>query len=237
MNEFVTVKTIDEMGRVAAAIFEAEIRKKPDIVLGLATGSTPISLYKELARMNKEEGLDFSRVRTVNLDEYVGLPGDHEQSYRRFMNENLFDHINIDKNNTHVPNGIADDLTKECQRYDDLIEEYGGIDIQLLGIGPNGHVGFNEPSDKFSSKTQVVPLTKATIDANARFFDNESDVPREAITLDVKHIMQARKIVMVATANKEEILKKALFGDITAQVPASALQLHREATVIFCEGE
>ena len=237
MNEFVTVKTIDEMGRVAAAIFEAEIRKKPDIVLGLATGSTPISLYKELARMNKEEGLDFSRVRTVNLDEYVGLPGDHEQSYRRFMNENLFDHINIDKNNTHVPNGIADDLTKECQRYDDLIEEYGGIDIQLLGIGPNGHVGFNEPSDKFSSKTQVVPLTKATIDANARFFDNESDVPREAITLDVKHIMQARKIVMVATANKEEILKKALFGDITAQVPASALQLHREATVIFSEVE
>jgi len=237
MNEFVTVKTIDEMGMIAAAIFESEIRKKPDIVLGLATGSSPISLYKELAKLHQEDELDFSKVRTVNLDEYVGLNGEHPQSYRRFMNENLFDHINIDKKNTHVPNGMANDLAQECKRYDDLIEELGGIDVQLLGIGPNGHIGFNEPSDEFSNCTQAVPLAKATIDANARFFEDESEVPREAITLDIKHIMHARKIVLIATANKEEILKKALFGNITPRVPASALQLHREVTVIFSEGE
>jgi len=231
------VNTIEEMGRIAASIFESEIRKKPDIVLGLATGSSPISLYKELARLYREDELDFSKVRTVNLDEYVGLPPDHSQSYRFFMNDNLFDHINIDPENTNVPNGIAEDLVKECLRYDDLIKELGGIDLQLLGIGPNGHIGFNEPSDVFSNKTEVVPLTNATIEANARFFEKKSEVPRKAITLDIMHIMQAKKIVLVANASKGEILNKALNGSITAQVPASVLQLHRDVTVIFSEGE
>ena len=237
MHEFITVKTIEEMGRIGADLFALEIKKKPDLVLGLATGSSPISLYKELVRMHKEDGLDFSGVRSVNLDEYVGLPTDHPQSYRAFMNEYLFDHINIDPENTYLPNGMAEDLGEEWKRYDSLVNSLGGIDIQLLGIGPNGHIGFNEPSDEFSNHTQVVPLTDATIDANARFFSDESEVPREAITLDVRHIMQAKKIVLVATRNKEQILRKALQGNITSQIPASVLQLHQDLTVIFSEGE
>jgi len=237
MHEFITVKTTEEMGRIGADIFALEIKKKPDLVLGLATGSSPISLYRELVRMHKEDRLDFSRVRTVNLDEYVGLPANHPQSYRAFMNEYLFDHVNIELANTHLPNGMAEDLSEEWKRYDGLVNSLGGIDVQLLGIGPNGHIGFNEPSDQFSKHTQVVPLTQETIDANARFFSDEAEVPREAITLDVRHIMQAKKIVLVATRNKESILRKALQGPITSQIPASVLQLHQDLTVIFSEGE
>jgi len=232
-----TVKTHDEMGRVAASIFESEIRNKPDIVLGLATGSSPIPLYKELARLHKEENLDFSKVKTINLDEYVGLPPEHPQSYRSFMNVNLFREINIDPINTHLPNGTAADLKKECRLYDELIEKLGGIDVQLLGIGYNGHIGFNEPDDLFSNQTHVVPLACETIEANSRFFADASEVPKEAISLDVRHIMQARKIVLVANASKREILNKALCGDITPKIPASVLQLHRDLTVIFSEGE
>jgi len=237
MINMITVKTIEEMGRAAASVIEQEIRNKPDIVLGLATGSSPVSLYKELIRLNREEGLDFANVRTVNLDEYVGLEPDHPQSYRYFMNENLFDHINIDPKNTHLPDGTAADLTEECAGYDLLIDEIGGIDLQLLGIGVNGHIGFNEPADEFSNKTSAVPLTDATINANARFFDDISEVPREAITLDIRHIMQALKIVLVATAGKKDIIVEALYGKITPQVPASVLQLHRDVTVVFSEGE
>jgi len=237
MHEFKIVKNLEEMGRAGAAILAEEIRKKPDLILGLATGSSPITLYRELVRMHKEEGLDFSSVRTINLDEYVGLPVDHPQSYRTFMNEHLFDHINIDSNNTWLPDGMAEDLDEEWSRYDALVNTLGGIDVQLLGIGPNGHIGFNEPSDEFSNHTQVVPLTRETIAANARFFHSLSEVPREAITLDIRHIMQANKIVLVATRNKEEILRKALQGHITSQIPASVLQLHRDLTVIFSEGE
>jgi len=237
MHEFIKVNTTEEMGRIGADIFALEIKKKPDLVLGLATGSSPISIYKELVRMHKEDGLDFSGVRSVNLDEYVGLPADHPQSYRAFMNEYLFDHINIDPENTYLPNGMAEDLSEEWKRYDSLVNSLGGIDVQLLGIGPNGHIGFNEPSDEFSNHTQVVPLTDETIDANARFFNDESEVPREAITLDVRHIMQAKKVLLVATRNKEKILRKALQGSITSQIPASVLQLHQDLTVIFSEGE
>jgi len=237
MNEFKIVKNIEEMGRVGASVIAEEIRKKPDLVLGLATGSSPVSLYDELIRLHREEGLDFSGVRTVNLDEYVGLPADHPQSYRAFMNAHLFDHINIDPENTHLPNGMADDLEEEWQRYDKLVNALGGIDVQLLGIGPNGHIGFNEPSEEFSNHTLVVPLTHETIEANARFFNTESEVPREAITLDIRHIMHAQKIVLVATKNKEAILRQALQGHITSLVPASVLQLHNNVTVVFSEGE
>jgi len=237
MHEYKIVNNVDEMGRAGAAILAAEIRKKPELILGLATGASPVTLYRELVRLHKEDGLDFSGVRTINLDEYVGLPAEHPQSYRTFMNEHLFDHINIDPNNTWLPNGMADDLNEEWHRYDEIVNTLGGIDVQLLGIGPNGHIGFNEPADEFSNHTQVVPLTRETIAANARFFHSSSEVPLEAITLDIRHIMQAKKIVLVATKNKKEILRKALQGHITSQIPASVLQLHQDLTVIFSEGE
>ena len=237
MIELITVNNIEKMGSAAASIFAAEIRKKPDIVLGLATGSSPISLYNELSRLHRDGGLDFSSVRTVNLDEYVGLPPEHSQSYRAFMNEHLFNHINIDPLNTHVPNGIAPDALEECKRYDGLVDELGGIDVQLLGIGANGHIGFNEPSEFFSKNTSVVSLTSSTINANARFFNDKSEVPKEAITLDIRHIMLARKIILIATAGKKEILKTALEGDVTPQVLTSVLQLHQNVTVIFSEEE
>jgi len=237
MSELLIVKTTEDMGRIGAEMIASEVMGNPEIVLGLATGSSPVSLYKELVRMHKEEGLDFSGVRTVNLDEYAGLPTDHPQSYRSFMNENLFDHINIDPANTHLPDGMAEDLDKEWARYDRLVDELLGIEIQVLGIGPNGHIGFNEPSDEFSKHTMVVPLTVETIEANARFFGSAAEVPREAITLDIRHIMQANKILLVATKNKKEILKKALEGRISPLVPASVLQLHRDVTVIFSEEE
>ena len=237
MHEFKIVKDIEELGRKGAAIIAEAIREKPDVVLGLATGSSPIALYGELVRMHRDEGLDFSAVKTINLDEYVGLPADHPQSYRKFMNEHLFDYVNIDPANTHVPDGMAEDLNAEWARYDELVSALGGIDLQLLGIGPNGHIGFNEPSDEFSNHTQVVPLTRATIEANSRFFSSESEVPRKAITLDIRHIMLAKRILLVATKNKEEILREALQGHITSRIPASVLQLHRNLTVIFSEGE
>jgi len=237
MKEFKIVNNIEEMGRAGAAVIAAAIREKPDLVLGLATGSSPISLYKELIRMHKEEGLDFSKVRTVNLDEYVGLTADHPQSYRAFMNENLFNHVNIDINNTHLPDGMAENLDEEVAGYDKLVGELGGIEVQVLGIGPNGHIGFNEPSDEFSNHTLVVPLTNETIEANSRFFSGADEVPRKAITLDIKHIMQAKQIVLVATKNKEAILREALQGKITPQVPASVLQMHHAVVVVFSAEE
>ena len=231
MNRII-VKSTDELGKAAADIFEAEIRKKPDLVLGLATGSTPLPLYKELIDRYKAGVLDFSKVRTVNLDEYVGLPPEHDQSYRYFMDENLFNHINIDKANTNVPNGISDDPAAECERYEALIESMGGIDLQLLGVGLNGHLGFNEPDDVFVSKTQVIKLTNSTINANARFFASADEVPKYAITMGIKQIMLARKIVLVAGAEKQEIVNKALHGNVTPQIPVSILQLHRDAAII-----
>jgi glucosamine-6-phosphate deaminase len=222
---------LNQAGRLAAGIFAAEIRKKPDLVLGLATGSSPIGLYAALVGM----ALDFSRVKTVNLDEYVGLSPENEHSYRRFMNEHLFSKVNIDMKNTHMPDGMAEDLDGECDRYDKIIDDLGGIDLQLLGIGHNGHIGFNEPAPIFSSGTSVVELAQSTINANSRLFADPSQVPRRAITMGIKQILQSRRIVLIAGASKSEIINRALNGPIVPAVPASALQLHRDLTVCLAE--
>lgn len=225
----------NEMSRCAANIIAAQITLKPDSVLGLATGSTPIGTYKLLVKGYQQGNLDFSKVKSVNLDEYCGLDGSHDQSYRYFMNTNLFNHVNIDMANTNVPNGIATDLEQECKRYDRLIEELGGVDLQLLGIGHNGHIGFNEPNEFFDKTTHVVDLKQSTIDANSRFFEKIEDVPRRAITMGIKSIMSARKILLVAGTDKKDIIERALFGPITPQVPASVLQFHNDLIVVVSE--
>lgn len=225
----------NEMSRCAANIIAAQITLKPDSVLGLATGSTPIGTYKLLVESYQQGNLDFSKVRSVNLDEYCGLDGSHDQSYRYFMNTNLFNRVNIDMANTNVPNGIATDLEQECKRYDRLLEELGGVDLQLLGIGHNGHIGFNEPNEFFDKATHVVELKQSTIDANSRFFEKIEDVPKRAITMGIKSIMSARKILLVAGADKKDIIERALFGPITPQVPASVLQFHNDLIVVVSE--
>ena len=234
--KFIGVKTYEELSEIAANIIAAQVTLKPDCVLGLATGSTPVGTYKKLAEKNKAGIIDFSAVKTVNLDEYAGLEGTHDQSYRYFMNKNLFDNINIDKANTYVPNGCAKDLEKEGEEYDELIKSLGGIDIQLLGIGVDGHIGFNEPDEFFTAATHPVVLDPSTIEANARFFASADDVPRKAITMGMMSIMQAKKILMVANGkNKYDILKASLEGPVDPKVPASILQLHPDVTVIYSE--
>ncbi len=211
----------------------AQVILKPNAVLGLATGSTPIGTYKELITKNKNGEVDFSQIKTVNLDEYVGLPADNDQSYRYFMNHNLFDHVNIDKENTNVPNGLAADPAAECERYNQLIDSLGGIDLQLLGIGHNGHIGFNEPSDAFACGTHHVALDAKTVEANARFFASADEVPKTAITMGIKNIMNAKKILLVATGkDKAEIIYKVATGKIQPSVPATILQLHQDVTII-----
>ena len=233
---FITVKNYDELSRMAANIISAQVVVKPDCVLGLATGSSPVGAYKKLIEKNESGDLDFSKVTTVNLDEYVGLNGEHDQSYRYFMNDNLFNHINIDKANTYVPNGCASDLKAEGEAYDKMIKDFGGIDLQLLGIGVDGHIGFNEPEEFFTAATHEVVLDESTIEANSRFFDSKDDVPKTAITMGMMSIMQAKKVLLVANgAAKKEIVEKAFFGPITPFVPASILQLHPDLTVIFSE--
>jgi glucosamine-6-phosphate deaminase len=203
--------------------------------LGLATGSSPIGTYKKLIEWNKEGKVDFSKAMSINLDEYEGLDGEHDQSYRYFMNNNLFNFINIDKANTFVPNGKAADIDAECKAYDERINEVG-IDIQLLGIGLDGHIGFNEPDEFFTKETHKVVLDESTIVANARFFESIDDVPKTAITMGMGGIMSAKKVLLVANGqNKKDILEKAFFGPITPKVPASILQLHNDVTVIFSE--
>ena len=235
--KFVTVKTYEELSNKAADIIAAQIIVKPNCVLGLATGSSPVGTYKRLIEDNKNGKIDFSAVTSVNLDEYVGLDESNDQSYRYFMNDKLFNHINIDKANTFVPSGKANDLKAEGEAYDNMIKSLGGIDLQLLGIGLDGHIGFNEPDAHFTSATHEVTLDESTIKANARFFANEDEVPKTAITMGMMSIMQAKKILLIANgANKKEILEKALFGPIDPQVPASILQLHPDVTVIFSEG-
>ena len=227
-------QTPEEMSRKAAEIFARRIREKPDIVLGLATGGTPVGMYRELIRMHREEGLDFSRVRTFNLDEYVGLPPDHPQSYRYFMDKNLFDHINIDKSNTQVPDGMASDLEAHCAEYEERIRAAGGIDLQLLGIGSNGHIAFNEPGSPFDSRTRVVELAESTIRDNARFFDRPEDVPRKAVSMGLGTIMEAREIVLLASGeNKADAVAKAVEGPVTEEVPASILQRHPNVTFVI----
>ena len=229
-------KDYDEMSRIAANILSAQVTMKPDCVLGLATGSTPIGTYKVLIERCAKGDLDFSQVKSINLDEYVGLSGEHDQSYRYFMNTNLFDHVNIDKANTNVPNGLAEDVDAECQRYNDVINTLGPIDIQVLGMGHNGHIGFNEPDDHFPLETHKVDLAQSTIDANARFFASADEVPRQALTMGIKTIMQAKKVLVVANGKgKAEIVKKAFTGPVTPQVPASILQMHPDVVVVLDE--
>ena len=228
--------TSDDAGKLAADIFEKVILSRPDCVLGLATGSTPLPLYKELIAREKAGVLDFSQVRSVNLDEYKGLAGDHEQSYRRFMQENLFDHVSICRENTFVPDGLAADAEAMCADYEKRIEALGGIDLQLLGIGHNGHIGFNEPCDHFPQATHEVPLADSTRQANKRFFNSIDEGPTAAYTMGIGTVMSARKIVLIATGEgKAEIVKKSFFGPVTPEVPASILQFHPDVTVICDE--
>ena len=231
---YIEVESYEELSRKAAAIIAAQVISKPESVLGLATGSSPLGTYDCLVKAYENKDLDFSKVTSVNLDEYVGLTGDNDQSYRYFMDTNLFSKINIRKECTFVPNGCAEDVEKECSDYDARIESLGGIDIQLLGIGLDGHIGFNEPDDVFIKETHLVDLDPSTIEANARFFESADDVPRKAVTMGMGGIMNAKKVLLIANGkNKEEIMKKAFFGPITPQVPASILQLHPDVTVIY----
>lgn len=210
-----------------ARLVAAQVMLKGDSVLGLATGSSPVGVYQHLAMDCKEGLLDFSRVKSVNLDEYWEMSGEHGQSYRHFMNENLFDHINIDIKNTHVPNGLAENPEAECQRYDELIRGFGGIDLLLMGIGGNGHIGFNEPSEHFSCGTHLAKLDDSTREANKRFFANVEEVPTHALTMGIREIMQAKCVVMLASGTaKAEAIRDGFYGEITPQVPASILQLH-----------
>ena len=226
----------EAMSRRAAHIIAAEIHGNPECVLGLATGSTPIGTYKNLVEWNQNGDITFQDVQTVNLDEYKGLSGDHDQSYRYFMNTNLFDHIDIDHDNTHVPNGLAADAEAECEAYDELVESLGYADLQLLGLGNNGHIGFNEPDDHFTKETHVVDLTQSTIDANARFFASKDDVPRQALTMGVGCIMAARRVLLIASGEaKAEALYQAFCGPITPNCPASILQLHPDVVVVADE--
>ena len=229
-------KDYADMSRKAANIVSAQVIMKPDCVLGLATGSTPIGLYKQLVEWYQKGDLDFSEVRTVNLDEYKGLSRDNDQSYYYFMHAQLFDHVNIPVENTHLPNGMEMDSEKECARYSKLIRSMGGIDLQLLGIGHNGHIGFNEPEEAFETDVHCVALPKSTIEANKRFFASADEVPQQAYTMGIKTIMQAKKILIVASGeDKAEIVHDAFFGPITPKVPASVLQLHNDVTLVADE--
>lgn len=229
-------KNYQDMSRKAANIISAQIIMKPDCVLGLATGSSPVGTYQQLIDRYKKGDLDFSRVTTINLDEYKGLGSDNEQSYRYFMNNNLFNHVNIDKTRTFVPNGLELDSEKACSDYNHIIAREGGIDLQLLGLGHNGHIGFNEPAAAFAKETHCVDLTESTIEANKRFFASEKDVPKQAYTMGIKNIMQAKKIlVIVSGKSKARILRDLLHGPITPEVPASILQLHKDVTIIADE--
>lgn len=232
--KYIKVESYKELSKIASNIIASQVILKPNSVLGLATGSSPLGIYSRLIKLYESGNVDFSKVTTVNLDEYMGLTSDNEQSYRYFMNQNLFKKINIDLKNTYVPNGLCKDVKEECELYDIRIQELGGIDIQLLGIGLDGHIGFNEPDNVFVGDTHLVDLTESTIDANSRFFNNREEVPKQALTMGMKSIMQARKIIIVANGEqKKEILEKAIFGEITPLIPASILQLHPDVTVIY----
>ena len=232
----IKAKDAAEVGRLAADIFQELINAKPDCVLGLATGSTPLPLYRELIQREKDGKLSFAQVRSANLDEYKGLSGDHPQSYRYFMNENLFNHISIDPANTIVPDGLAEDAEAMCAEYERKIEAMGGVDIQLLGIGHDGHIGFNEPCDHFPVATHEVELEEITRQANKRFFDSIEEVPTAAYTMGIGTVMAARKVLLLATGkDKAEIVYKSFFGPVDPMVPASILQFHGDVTVIVDE--
>lgn len=226
----------NDLSRKTANIISAQIIMKPSCVLGLATGSSPVGTYKQLIEWYKKGDLDFSGVTTINLDEYKGLGPDNRQSYRYFMDTHLFNFVNIDKANTFVPDGLEPDSLKACADYNNIIKSKGGIDLQLLGLGHNGHIGFNEPGAAFERETHCVDLTESTITANKRFFASEACVPRQAYTMGIKSIMQARKIVVIVSGkDKAAILKEVVFGPITPSVPASILQLHNDVTIVADE--
>lgn len=226
-------KDYKDMSRKAANIISAQMIMKPNCVLGLATGSTPIGTYDQLVEWYNKGDLDFSEVTTVNLDEYKGLPRTNDQSYYYFMHQHLFDRVNIDPERTNVPNGMEPDAEKECGRYEELIRSLGGVDLQLLGLGHNGHIGFNEPGEAFEKETHCVDLTESTIEANKRFFASGGDVPKQAYTMGIKTIMQAKKILIVVNGeNKADIVERAFFGPVTPEVPASILQLHNDVTLV-----
>lgn len=227
----------NDLSRKAANIISAQIIMKPNCVLGLATGSSPEGTYKQLVEWYKKGDLDFSQVTTVNLDEYKGISPDNDQSYRYFMNKHLFDLVNIDKSRTYVPNGLEADSDKACAEYNKIIRSVGGVDLQLLGLGHNGHIGFNEPGAAFECETHCVDLSESTIEANKRFFASEEDVPRQAYTMGIKNIMQTKKLlVIVSGESKAAILKEALYGPVTPAVPASILQLHNDVTIVADAG-
>ena len=232
----IKAKDYDDLSRKAANIISAQVLLKPDCVLGLATGSTPIGTYKQLIEWYEKGDLDFSAAKSVNLDEYRGLTKDNDQSYYYFMYNNLFKHININMENTNVPDGTEPDSEKECSRYENVIEAYGGVDLQLLGLGHNGHIGFNEPDKDFPRTTHCGDLTQSTIEANKRFFASVDDVPKQAYTMGIGTIMKARKILLVVSgADKAQILHDVLCGPVTPEVPASILQLHSDVIVVADE--
>lgn len=232
----IKTKTYEEMSAIAAGIIGGQVLLKPNCVLGLATGSSPIGTYKDLVKSYEDGVLDFSEVRTVNLDEYCGLDGTNPNSYRYFMNDNLFDHVNIDKANTHVPNGHADDLEEEAVRYESFIQSLGGIDLQLLGIGSDGHIGFNEPISSLAGRTRSKALTPATYVQNSIYFNPPESMPRRAFTMGVGTILDAKRIIMLITgAKKAGIAAKAIEGPVTSMVTGSALQLHPHTVVILDE--
>ena len=232
----IRAKDYQDMSRKAANIISAQIIMKPDCVLGLATGSTTVGTYRQLIEWYEKGDLDFSRVSTVNLDEYRGLTHIDPQSYYYFMQENLFDHVNIDKAATHVPDGTNPDAADACAKHEQIIKSLGGIDLQLLGLGNNGHIGFNEPGAAFEKETHLVDLAESTIRANARFFTSIDEVPKQAYTMGIRTIMQAKKILVVVSGEgKADIVSRAFFGPVTPEVPASILQMHPDVTVVCDE--
>lgn len=234
--KIIEAKDYKDMSRKAANILSAQVIMKPDCVLGLATGSTPIGTYEKLVEWYEKGDLDFSKVTSVNLDEYKGLDRANDQSYYYFMHEHLFNHVNIEEENTNVPNGMEPDADKECARYEELIRSLGGVDLQLLGLGHNGHIGFNEPAEAFDKTTHCVDLTESTIEANKRFFASADDVPRQAYTMGIGTIMQAKKILIIVSGeDKADIVRDAFFGPVTPQVPASILQMHSDVTLVADE--
>lgn len=229
-------KDYNDMSRKAANIISAQVIMKPNCVLGLATGSTPLGTYKQLIEWYKKGDLDFAQVKTANLDEYKGLTRDNDQSYYYFMRENLFRHVNIDIANTHIPDGTEIDAVKEAARYEEEVKNLGGVDLQLLGLGHNGHIGFNEPSDIFPKDTHIVDLQESTIEANKRFFASIDEVPRQAYTMGIGTIMRAKKILLIVSGgDKADILHEAICGPVTPRLPASILQLHPDVIIVADE--
>ncbi|MBP2643489.1 MAG: Glucosamine-6-phosphate deaminase [Firmicutes bacterium] len=232
----VIAKDYEDMSARVARIVAGQIFLKPNSVLGLATGSTPLMMYQKLIKIHQQEGLDFTEVVTFNLDEYIGVQPSNVQSYHYYMYHNFFNHVNIQKKNIFIPNGMTDNVEIECQNYDKRILEYGGADLQILGIGNNGHIGFNEPDVKFEVSTHKVKLDDETLHANSRFFDCLEEVPRFAISMGIKNIMHAKKVILLANGeNKADVIYRAFFQGITPEVPASILQMHEDVTLIIDE--